>query len=105
MRLIDADELKERFISVQKKCEDKPNQISAILHGALEFCIETIDAQPTIEPVKRGKWELDKNRGVICCTNCGGEKPLKYLDNGTFHKQSFLSPYCPHCSAKMDGDD
>lgn len=47
------------------------------------------------------KWEVDRERGWICCTRCHGEMTLIYI-NGTFHKERFKSPYCPHCGAKME---
>lgn len=98
MRPIDADEI-AKDLKTQMDASN-PNW-SWANHAVCQDLLEYLDKFPTIEPVKRGKWELDKNRGLVCCTNCGGEKPLKYLDNGTFHKQSFLSPYCPYCGAKM----
>ena len=105
MRLIDADEVQE---ILAEKLEEydllaDDDYCAGVVTG-LGVAINTVNTVPLVNPVKRGKWELDKNRGLICCTNCGGERPLKYLDNGTFHKQSFLSPYCPHCGAQMDGE-
>jgi hypothetical protein len=94
IRLIDANKLKESMLKESNWWESADIWIANIV----------IDKAPSVDPVKHAKWELDRNRGIICCTNCGGEKPLKYLDNGTFHIQSFPSPYCPYCGAKMDGD-
>ena len=66
--------------------------------------LEFVKNSPAVETVKHGKWELDRNKGYVCCTQCGGERPLRYKDGGTFHKENFQSPYCPYCGAKMDDE-
>lgn len=52
---------------------------------------------PTVEaePVKRGKWLLGGK-----CSECNGNAPFDPMAS-TYYE----SKYCPHCGAKMDGDD
>lgn len=90
MRLIDADALKE------------------VLHGTMDWCdlIEVDKAirdAPTIDPVRRGKWE-DKS---ICdgdaieewqearCSACGLYHTTPYM----YYFDEFR--YCPSCGARM----
>jgi DNA-directed RNA polymerase subunit RPC12/RpoP len=55
---------------------------------------------PTIEaePVRHGRWV----EGVpYICSECG--KPAPEEENNSEYYKCWLSPYCPHCGAKMDG--
>ncbi len=91
MRAINADALKEVIyeswggdpkyhtaINVDFKTETEIKAEYACL------MLETIDAQPTIEP-KRGRWVNDN------CSICG-----QYVFRGD------IRSYCPNCGAKMD---
>ena len=49
------------------------------------------------DTVKHGKWERNEN-GKIVCSVCKNEPLLD--DFGHWE----MSPYCPHCGARMDGD-
>jgi len=52
------------------------------------------------EPVKHGKWIMDRT-GAEYCSECG-----KYpFDDGEYHIVGWHSDYCPHCGAKMGGDN
>lgn len=97
MRLIDADETIQRFTEWQGKCAIKGTYLAGAAHQVVQWCIESVNAQPTIEPVKRGKWECDEDDFVPTCSECG-KAPL--VDGFSL----CLSPYCPHCGAKMDGE-
>ena len=82
-RAIDADEMKNAIREWQKSSTD---------FRTLE---EVVDGQPTIEPVKHGKWEEMRNaygklEGWIHA-ECGRE--VKCMEG-----------YCPNCGARMDGD-
>ena len=61
---------------------------------------QKMDLLPKAKEVP-ARWEVDRERGWIYCTRCHGEMTLIYI-NGTFHKERFKSPYCPHCGAKME---
>ena len=45
-----------------------------------------------------GRWEGQFPYCSIC-----GEEAISH-DNGTLHGSYFLTDYCPHCGAKMDGN-
>ena len=89
MRLIDADALKDSI-----KIGDMP----ALTEGLKGW----IDKQPTIDPVKHGKWkafDLTWGRSIYACTACGDAMEVP-TENGEpmFH-------YCPWCGARMDGEE
>lgn len=60
---------------------------------------EAIDAAPTADvvPVVHGWWNATET-----CSLCG-EKSTEGLDATTWNY--WLPNYCPHCGAKMDGDE
>lgn len=76
MRLIDADALKKSFYS------GFGGASHAVAAGKL------IDAAPTIDPVKYGRW-----MGTVCSA-CGSSVSF-YFD----------CDYCPVCGARMDGEE
>lgn len=71
MRLIDADELKDRIISTA----DLGGWIGATLLEIKRLAIKYIDAVPTIEVIpeqKTGKWKSINGYGnVFSCSECG----------------------------------
>ena len=100
MRLVDADEFKEKLGFLQKECEANQNYMTGVIHGAFQCCIEVIDKQPTIEPVERGAWVEDICcNDIVICNACGNEAYFG-LDEGTY----VLFDYCPNCGAKMDAE-
>lgn len=50
-----------------------------------------------VVPVRKGKWKCNKP-----CPLCGEDR-FKGLDADIW--ADWEPPYCPHCGAKMDGDD
>lgn len=56
-----------------------------------------IEAIPTadVQEVRRGKWIVDEDGGVVICSECGEE----HMWN------DFRPPYCDMCGAKMDGGE
>lgn len=84
-------------------------------HWSEEGCRVILDA-PTVDavPVAHGRWKdrfngkIDTPTPVYECSVCG--KPALYkhcfeLDlRCTMHQVRYLSPYCPNCGAKMDGE-
>lgn len=83
MRLIDADALKAVF-----RKEYKVSFTDAI--------DEVIDAQPTVEERKKGKWILDDKSGRYRCSECLSVASRD--DNGA----ESLSDYCGVCGARME---
>lgn len=88
MRLIDADVLKE--IYDDSYCETSDQDVAT-----------TIDEQPTIDPVKHGKWRefllhresMIFERSSAECSCCGLIVPWYFAK---------LSDYCIRCGAKME---
>lgn len=64
-----------------------------------------VNAEPTIDPVRHGKWELkrfgeDGLNGHFICSECNLTIPTRLTRTDFEHK--CLSKYCPNCGAKMD---
>ena len=103
MRLIDADEMavqeSEAYLKVNTREDISPitQGINSVVHRKIQ---ELIANTPTIEaePVRHGEWAFKHPNGWAC-SECG-EWGLM-IDNRGICK----SNYCPHCGAKMDGDD
>ena len=62
----------------------------------MENLVSVIKAIPAIEPVKRGEWKLNYALPTLkpFCSVCGKDSPTKMRYD-----------YCPHCGAKMDGEE
>ena len=101
MRLIDADKLYIAFLKAHKDIYAE-NRYEGRVSGFSTILVERIlNKQPTIEaePVRHGRWV----KGVPCiCSKCGNPAPEE--ENNSEHYKCWLSPYCPNCGAKMDGD-
>ena len=64
--------------------------------------IRCISRTPTadVQEVKHGRWLMDSS-GAEYCSEC-----LRYpFDDGEYHISGWVSEYCPHCGAKMDGKE
>lgn len=86
MRLIDADALVEAV-------KDYP-------YGFRGMIVCDIAKQPTIDPVRHGKWIHDRmistsggTYGVIRCSECMSQYAM------------WETNYCANCGAKMDGGE
>lgn len=88
MRLIDADELKVDYGFTWDDITPTHEELYAL-----------IDRQPTIDPVKKGKWRKQNNEYSYWyeCSECGCE-PLWSRFYGEFD----FSAFCPNCGAKME---
>ena len=83
----------------------EPNSISVLIVGlkmefgqfAMKYILAFIKAQPTVDPVKHGHWIFVEDMvSYIKCSECGDD--ICWVNT--------KSPkYCPHCGAKMDGDN
>lgn len=92
MRLIDADELKDKL---QILAYDDWNQgISVSFADALNDCVDVVDEIPTVDPVKRGIWV-----GGIC-SECEKYTISRIMVRGEVVWEDSYE-YCPHCGAKM----
>jgi len=100
MRTIDADAMKAEVESLDAESNNRIYQCAMV--NMLEFFIELIDKQPTIEPeVRHGRWipteydsyadgapVWDKWECSECCHEHSGEEDT-------------LTAFCPDCGAYM----
>ena len=96
MRLIDADELMEKFYDIEfnAKHELFGESRDLALEG-LKHIKKALKGMPTIDPVKHGRWKFAKDV-YASCSVCGVTILLFNAENPN---------YCPHCGAKMDGKE
>lgn len=99
MRLIDADALKRNFeANTPAFAQDMVPGICSIIDRA-----RTIDAVP----VKRGVW-VTYTDGSMHCSNCS-KIPINriYVISRLVYDVDIgsMMKYCPHCGARMDGED
>ena len=73
-----------------------------------QFIIDELEKIPAVDAVQvvHGRWiEPVPGDGFPYCSNCKGIA----LDQGLFLNSKLmdwsLTPYCPHCGAKMDGGE
>jgi len=84
MRLIDGDALKKNF----PKDEDWEYPVNTN-----EYVCGCIDAQPTVDPVRHGRWEIPEGHGEArVCSECG---MICHADRALFYN------YCPNCGADV----
>ena len=85
MRLIDADALKEHYAWwYGGTAEYTLDEMKLVFDGI-------VGLQPTIHPVKRGKW-IDHIRDYWC-SECGGRIQ---------EEQEKMFSICPYCGARME---
>ena len=107
MRIIDADIAKERLKSHADEFSDVfSRQEKAVLIGGSTACI---DKCPTVDavPVVHGRWLYDSGSGKYFCSACD-EYALSFKKDTLYGGDLYevcLTDYCPHCGAKMDGED
>lgn len=101
MRPIDADAMKTEIESFDAESNNRIYQCA--MEDMLQFFIELIDKQPTVEadPVRYGRWvptEYDSYADDAPvwdkyeCSECGHEHS---------GEEDTLTDYCPDCGARM----
>lgn len=107
MRLIDADALKESI-----HCSDTDEKKVLSTKQLHEILDKWIDAQPTIEERKTGKWVevhgycTPGGDPVWCCSECGKGVHVYGIEHGTYGADISDGQWkaCPNCSALMEGE-
>ena len=108
MRLIDADEL----IPLIKMGEcNMYDEYCQGRNGGIDFAVERIKQMPTIEELKRGKWEVwnildhaqrPSGRKVLRCPFCG------YMTDAFMSREDYchkMTHYCPNCGSYNGGEN
>ena len=92
MRLIDADELRNRYEIISDPNGWFNREQTTWMEAAKTFA-DMVDDAPTIDaaPVRRGEWKYEKIGGkTYCfCSECG-DQPMRFEPN-----------FCPNCGADM----
>lgn len=109
MRLIDADILEQKLLTIQKRVADKAGaELTWFKTGicvGLENAGQCVSKASTIDavPVKHGKWI--RERYTYCtCSICRTEFDKDFL-YFTYRHNWQRPVYCPNCGAKMDGGE
>jgi len=92
MRLIDADELKNRKIVIDY------DEVEDTFDDGLLFVTDLIDKSPTVDavPVRHGRWQgVSPFVDSLECSEC------RYC----IIDEEFITPYCPWCGAKMSNGE
>ena len=101
MRLIDADELSERLVKcvqnrkaiVETKKDNKEHEYHLGKMSGYYAALKIVDAAPTIDPVKHGKWIADKYTKK--CSEC---------ESTYWMREGNAWNYCPNCGARNGGE-
>ena len=105
MRLIDADKVIDVILKECVEYELNYDYCSGVMDG-LGKAIKIIVVQPTIEPVKRGKWvEIGQQyihdwQMMNKCSACGHTVTNVSYGDSVIHLK-----YCPYCGAEMENDE
>ena len=108
MRLIDADAFDRALADAEFTAalneaadQDSPFEQKTMYYSTQSFrdvmaYRPTVDAMPVIHAqwVKMTGMMIPELHGYHECSNCG------YFED--YHNREHLTPYCPHCGAKMD---
>ena len=98
MRLIDADNLKQRAQKVAT--EAWKMNLTARVEIILNQFIDWIDEADTVEPEpKTGKWK------VYEVANVDGEPPIAWQCPNCEEVVETLWKYCPECGLEMEGQE
>ena len=62
--------------------------------------IDHLKQMPAIDPVEHGRWISVPHKKDRICSVCGDDEPYKFAD-----EDANVFDYCPHCGAKMDGNE
>lgn len=89
MRLIDADALRDGFLTQANDAWNKKAMASWSL--AFAECADCVEEAPTVDPVKHGRWDL-----------IDGCEPVRYGCSACHRMVWHHENYCPNCGAKMD---
>ena len=95
MRAIDANELIKKMVHPEIEINDGQDLAN--------WYMQCVKKAPTkdVEPVRYGRWVPNSLETHWKCSECGNPAPDCEENGGEVCE--WLSGYCPHCGAKMDG--
>ena len=53
-----------------------------------------------VQPVKRGRWEVNGDRFYPFCNNCKYEPPKEQIRCNALSLEPILTKYCPNCGSE-----
>lgn len=98
MRLIDADKLCEDFVE-RWEIADKEKE-SAIIGVFANIVTPIVVGQPTVDPVKHGRWMKVSDNEYDSAWECSVCKQEWMFE--AHPKEDCGCNYCPNCGAMMD---
>ena len=94
-RLIDADESINRIVKI-RPTNPKQSDYSHGVDVGLAMAMVAIEEQPTIDPVRKGKWMTSYLDHEMM-----GVRPKLLYCSECCHCIAYPTNYCPNCGAKM----
>lgn len=72
-----------------------------LIDERLEYVKNRLEEENNLEPVRHGKWIMDKKWGTAICSECKFE-----IEDDYFWRAGDFRPWegCPICRSKMDGE-
>lgn len=98
MRLIDADALKNHYSWWEGGTKENT------LDEQKEIFDTIVNLQPTIDPVKHGKWIVKEKAYPDLPNDSDYRYECSLCGWGGQHNEKMIVPYCWHCGARMDGE-
>lgn len=103
MRLIDADALEETMYREAFETDSDMQRWDSGCWIRYKMFENAIEAAPTIDPVKHGKWIMLSYDEAVCdCCGYNRNTPF-YCTKEAKEHWTDLPPFCEMCGAKMDG--
>lgn len=116
MRGIDAEAVIQKLEELQARCVADGSLVAGATHQIIQWCIDIIMQQPTVETVKTGRWvkkrRMLNGKRIETCNENGVEYTIEhklgYYDEfycsecGAVCSDSWNN-YCGKCGLKMEG--
>ena len=106
-RYINANDIRKPIYAEEDNCTGIGmtfDEMDAYNDG-IDAMIRQIDNVPTadVKEAVRGEWKLTP-QGVIVCSHCGRQALRSYYCGIKISHVQETSNFCPHCGAKMEGE-
>jgi hypothetical protein len=109
-KYIDANKFRDYLVTARDRRIDNPLYEEEL--NNLNYAITQLDNQPTadVQPIVHAKWIYDRdgmdwNLGAWKCSKCK-QRNINIAGQENINPLAFVgSKFCPHCGARMDGDE